>query len=334
MIVAIKQAAMHILDTSHRIPMLSEREMDISDAAINTYITRHVERVYDDAAHRNGEFMSNSGFKHHILEFKAGNVDFLALSRTVAQRLFEGLCNTENPSPCDIIVCNLIINEREVIGILKLDNKVGFTHRAEKDENGILNNLINHYAILPNVTQKINEYAFINTDTMSIRYHSGSYKIDGEKADLFADVLLECNYELSSREAVNTITKAAKRVTSENGGDTMETAARIKECVIENIEVGENIDTEKIANHVFDGRPAMLGEFRAKMEQASVPPQIEVNKYVTKKTTSDIKLVTDIGVEISFPAEYYNNSEYVDIINNDDGTISVRINNIGELINK
>ena len=334
MIAAIKQAILHILDASHQIPMISEREMDVNDAMINTYITRLIERVYDDSAHRNGEFMSNSGLKHHINEYKSGGENFIELSANIANRLFDALKNTEEPKPCDIIVCSVMINERDAIAVLKLDNKVGVTHRVEKDEDGILCNLINHYAILPTMTQKIGEYAFIMLDDLSIRYRGGSYKIDGEKADLFADILLECDYEISSREAVNTVTRAAKRVTAENGGDLMETAARMKECVISSIEERENLDTEKIADHVFNGRPAMLGEFKAKMENANVPPQIEVNTYVTKKVTSDIKLTTDIGVELSFPAEYYNNSEYVDIINNDDGTISIVIRNIGELTNK
>ena len=334
MIAAIKQAILHILDASHQIPIISEREMDVNDAMINTYITRIIERVYDDSAYRKGEFMSNSGLKHHMNEYKSGGENFIELSANIANRLFDALKNTEDPKPCDIVVCSVMINERDSIAILKLDNKVGVTHRVDKDEDGILCNLINHYAILPAMTQKIGEYAFIMLDDLSIRYRGGNYKIDGEKADLFADILLECDYEISSREAVNTVTRAAKRVTAENGGDMMETAARMKECVIDSIEERENLDTEKIANHIFDGRPAMLGEFKAKMENGNVPPQIEVNKYVTKKITSDIKLTTDIGVELSFPAEYYNNADYVDIINNDDGTISIVIRNIGELTNK
>ena len=334
MIAAIKQSILHILDASHQIPVISEREMDVNDAMINTYITRLIERVYDDSAYRKGEFMSNSGLKHHINEYKSGGENFIELSANIANRLFDGLKNTEDPKPCDIVVCLVMINERDSIAILKLDNKVGVTHRVEKDEDGILCNLINHYAILPTMTQKIGEYAFIMLDDLTIRYRGGNYKIDGEKTDLFADTLLECDYEISSREAVNTVTRAAKRVTAENGGDMMETAARMKECVIESIEERENLDTEKIANHIFDGRPAMLGEFKAKMENGNVPPQIEVNKYVTKKVTSDIKISTDIGEELSFPAEYYNNADYVDIINNDDGTISIVIHNIGELTNK
>lgn len=334
MIVAIKKAVLHILDSTNRMPMLSEKELDISDGMINTFITRHVEKVYDDASHRNGEFMSNSGFKYHINEYREKRTDLIELSRIIAERFFDGLCASEDAGTCDIIVCDLTIDERDVIGILKLNNKIGFTHQVIKNEEGIFNNLINHYAILPNMSQKLSEYAFIDVENLTIRYRSAVYKTDGEKTDMFADVLLECEYEISSREAVNTVTKAAKRVTQENGGDIMETAAKIKECVIGNIEEKKDIDTTEIANHIFDGRPVMKEEFNSKMDQSSVPRRIEVNKYVAKKVTSDIKITTDIGIELSFPAEYYRDNKYVDIINNEDGTISIQINNIGEIINK
>lgn len=54
-------------------------------------------------------------------------------------------------------------------------------------------------------------------------------KIDGETTDLIADVLLECIYDISSRESVNAVCKIAKKVTEENGGDTIETLSKMKE---------------------------------------------------------------------------------------------------------
>ncbi len=334
MIVAIKNAVLHILDPSHRLPVLSEHEMDVSDGMINTYLTTHIEKVYDDPAYRKAEFKSNSSLKFHIDRYREGEEDIVKLSKNIAERIFEGLLSTQDSSPCDIAVCELIINERRVIGILKLNNKTGFTHQVIKDGGGITNTVINHYSILPAQTQKITEYAFVDIEELSIRYKSAKYVIDGEKADLFADIVLECDYEISSREAVNTVTRTAKKITAENGGDTMETAAKIKECVIENIEQRIPFKTGTIADRVFDSHPVMKDEFKAKMEQAAVPDEIDINKYVTKKMTSNIRLVTDTGVELSFPAEYYSNSRYVDIVNNEDGTISISINNIGELTNK
>ncbi|MCC8169974.1 MAG: nucleoid-associated protein, partial [Oscillospiraceae bacterium] len=96
----------------------------------------------------------------------------------------------------------------------------------------------------------------------------------------------------------------------------------------------EYIEPEEMAKSIFDGRPVMRQEFMEKIEDANVPEKVEMNSYVTKKIGSNVKLSTDIGVELSFPAEYYRDGKYIDIINNEDGTISIQINNIGELINK
>ena len=110
----------------------------------------------------------------------------------------------------------------------------------------------------------------------------------------------------------------------------------MKEYVTESVEEGdtEYIETEKVAEKLFDGKPGMRDEFMEKIEKANVPQKVEVNSYVTKKLSSNVKIVTDIGIELVFPAEYYQNNDYIEFINNEDGTISIQINNIGELINK
>ena len=59
-----------------------------------------------------------------------------------------------------------------------------------------------------------------------------------------------------------------------------------------------------------------------------------MNEYITKKVNANIRLVTDTGIEILFPSEYYKDDDNISIINNDDGTISVQINNISKLTNK
>ena len=108
----------------------------------------------------------------------------------------------------------------------------------------------------------------------------------------------------------------------------------MKKYLTENINDIEYISPMQVAEEVFDGRPVMKDEFIEKIKDAEVPEQVEINKYVTKKLSSNVRIVTDIGVEISFPAEFYKDNEHIEIINNEDGTISIKINNIGELTNK
>lgn len=336
MIASIRRAILHILDASSGVSVYSDEELDITDASINNFITKHIEKIFEDAGLRSGEFSDNSGFKYHLLEYIKDENYFQTMSKFISQKVYEGVSQSENPDSSDLIVCDCIINERPILAILKCDNKIGYTHQVMQEEGKVKNQIINHYAILPTTSQKISECAFIRQDDFTIRYKSKKRKIDGETTDLIADVLLECIYDISSRESVNAVKKIAKKVTEENGGDSLETLSKMKEYITENIEEGdqEYIETDKVAEKIFDGKPGMREEFMEKIEKANVPQKVEVNSYVTKKLASNVKIVTDIGVELIFPAEYYQNSEYIEFINNEDGTISIQINNIGEMINK
>ena len=71
-----------------------------------------------------------------------------------------------------------------------------------------------------------------------------------------------------------------------------------------------------------------------KTQKAMVPETFEMNEYITKKINKNIKIVSDNGIEIAFPAEYYNDGDNIVITENEDGTISVQINNIKQLENK
>lgn len=336
MIASLKRAILHILDGNSGVNVYSDEELDISDASINNFITKHIEKVFEDASLRTGEFSDNSGFKYHLSEYIKNEDYFKKMSQFIAQRVYEGVTQSDKPDSSDLIVCDCIINERPILAVLKCDNKIGYTHQVMQEDNKVKNQIINHYAILPTTSQRISECAFINMEDFSIRYKGKRRKIDGETTDLIADVLLECIYDISSRESVNAVKKIAKKVTEENGGDALETLSKMKEYITENIEEGEQnyIETDKVAEKIFDGKPGMREEFIEKIEKANVPQKVEVNSYVTKKLASNVKIVTDIGIELTFPAEYYQNSEYIQFTNNEDGTISIQINNIGELINK
>ncbi len=336
MIASLKRAILHILDGNSGISVYSDEELDVTDASINSFITKHIEKVYEDAGLRSGEFSDNSGFKYHLTEYIKDKNYFPQMTKFIAERIYEGVTQSDKPDSSDLIVCDCVINERPILAVLKCENKIGYTHQVMQDEGKVKNQIINHYAILPTTSQKISECAFVNMDDYSIRYIGKKRKIDGETSDLIADVLLECIYDISSRESVNAVKRIAKKVAEENGGDALETLSKMKEYITENVEEGENeyIEPEKVAEKIFDGKPGMRDEFMEKLEKANVPQKVEVNSYVTKKLSSNVKVVTDIGVEIIFPAEYYQNSEYIEFINNDDGKISIRINNIGEVINK
>ncbi len=336
MIVGLKKAILHILDTSSGMGVFSDELLDIADAQINTFITTHIEKLYESAALRSAEFKETSGFRAKTEQYNNGELSFADLSKNAAERLYDAIVSSEEPKACDMIAVEFVSNDSHIFGILKCDNKTGFTHSVVQSEGRVKNNIINHYAILPSLTNKLAECAFVDLDTKEIKYIGKNSRIDGESVDIIAELLLECEYEISPRESANTVTRIAKKVAVENGADSIETRAKIKEYVTTSIEENdyEYLDTHKVAEKVFEGLPSVRDEFVEKMEKAGVPEKVEVNKYITKKMTANIKLSTNTGVELSFPPEHYKNPEFMELITNEDGTLSIKINNITELINR
>ena len=334
MIIDIKKAILHILDCNSGAGIFSEEEIDLSDNMVSAYFTKHIEKVYNDAGLRKGEFTDNSGFKYHLKEYISGDISFANFSLFIAERLYENIKNSEDVESSDIAVIECIIKDRKIMAILKFDNKVGYVHQVSQEGGKIKNEIINHYAILPPITNKITSYAFIDMEDFTIRYKGKKITIDGEKLDLIADACLECIFDISVRESYNAVRKIAKNVSAEYGASEIETEARMKKYVKETAVAKEEINVEDAAEEMFSGLVSAKHDFCEKLKEANVPEKIEMNPYIAKKVNANIRLVTDTGVEILFPSEYYKDDENISIINNDDGTISVQINNINKLTNK
>ena len=76
--------------------------------------------------------------------------------------------------------------------------------------------------------------------------------------------------------------------------------------------------------NVFAQAPMDLGNKAAK-------------RYVTsqaKRVTKSHKIRTDTGIELTFPAEYGENSDFIEFFSTPDGRIEIALKNIGAIENR
>ena len=334
MIITINKAVLHVLDATSGTTIYSDSEFDSQNPVMASYINNHIEKLYDDASLRKGSFNSNSGFLYNLKQYKNNDLNFIAFSKYIAEKLYELVQSSDNIHSFDVLVCDFTANEIPELAILKCDNKIGHIHKVITEESKIRNEIVNYSAILPTPTQRISECVFINLDTFEIRYKSKKIVSEGEKIDLLADGLLECLYDISAKESFNAVERIAKKVAKEYGGDGIDEAAKIKDYVKNTALVKERIDLGEVSKKVFDNSVSAREEFMLKSQKAMVPETFPMNEYITKKINKNIKIAADNGIEISFPAEYYNDGDNIIITENEDGTICVQINNIKELEKK
>ena len=330
MIVTIKKAILHIIAPGIDNSLYSSSELDLTDGVTHAFIISHIEKMYDDPTLRTGTFSASSGFKYQMCQYREGKESFVEMSKAVAKKLSDGIAQGEVCLPSDIIVCECVISERDVIAVLKCDNKAVISHKTDGDKNEI----VSYYSVLPTSTQKLGDCAFVDLRDLSIKFKGKSVTLDGERLNLMSEVLLECDSELSVSEAFSKVQKLAKKVSEEYGGDTAETDARIKQAVKETPADEDKVSLGKITETVFGAAPAAKAEFSEKLKAAAVPQEIEKVEYITKRANKKIKIVTDTGIEILMPSELYRDGENMVMNPNEDGTYTIEINNIREIENK
>ena len=55
---------------------------------------------------------------------------------------------------------------------------------------------------------------------------------------------------------------------------------------------------------------------------------------MTLKKVCRHKLKTDTGIELTIPTDYFDNTEYVEFNNNEDGTLSITLKHISNIVNR
>ncbi|MGN0517889.1 MAG: nucleoid-associated protein [Acutalibacteraceae bacterium] len=332
--ITINSAILHILDFNSGLAVYSRQPLDMSDAVNQTYIDRHIEKVLSDERLKCGELLSNSTFKENLEKYKKNEIDLVSISSDIAKTMFDAISVSDKLTSVDVVVCDFNADEQHMLAILMYPNKTYYTHQIVQLDIGFKNELIQHCAILPSLSQKLDEFAFIDIDSGKVKFFDKKRNIDGHNSFIFKDHVLKCTSEISAKETIKIVTKIADKIAEDNGENSAVAVSRVKSFIAETAEVSENIKPAELIQEVFAESPIMQTEFEKEIKEVGIPEQIKIEKSVAIKSTRNHKIKTDTGIEIIFPSDYLDNNEYINIINNPDGTISIELNKIGKIMNK
>ncbi|EHQ92115.1 nucleoid-associated protein [Desulfosporosinus youngiae] len=334
MITIINKAILHILDFKSGIMVFSDQELDIGSKSVLTFLTKHIEKIMNDSGSKSGNFNADSSYKKKLTEYVTDNIDFTSFSVHTAELVYSAISLSDILEPADLIVCDVNIDDKRFIAILKCNNKVGFTHQVIKNEGKIQNGIINHYAILPNISQKIDEYAIIEVSSLDIRFCDKKRFIDGKDTYILSDIVLGCNSTISPKNAIDLLHSITRMVSENHGQSSVAAISKVKNYLVENAEVSEYLDTTELGKEVFNSSPIMQEEYIKEVKNTGIPETVKVDRSFAIKKGKNHRIKTDTGIEITFPADYFHNKDYIEFINNPDGTLSIEMKNIGKIINK
>ena len=331
--VIIDKAILHILDFNSGMTVYSDEELTVQDS-IETFLLKHIEKSWGSQDAKPGTFYDDSHCAQLVKEYLSGEMSFVPFSKELAKKLEDAFVHAEEMASSDVIVADVRIDDRRQIVIFKSNSHIGYTHQVNQTEAGIKNEIINHYSIMPNLSQKMEEFAFIDTESKEISVTAKKYTIDGNSILVFPEILLECSLTPSPKEAIKNLSKTAAKVAEAYGQDKVATEAAVKSYVTENMQNTDELDLLEAGKEIFKENPSMQADFDNAIKEAGFTEPVKMDQEATIKKMCKHKLKTDTGIELTIPSEYFDNTEFMEFHNNEDGTLSIMLKHIGNIVNR
>lgn len=330
----INKAILHILDFNSDVCVLSQRELDFSSSTINTYIEKHLGHILMDANQKPGAFLHDSSFFVQLNKYLMQQISFIEFSSIVGNILYEQISRSDKLDSTDLLVVDFFENNAKHLALLLLTSKTAYTHQVINSDGEMHNEIIRHYAILPNTTQKLDSYALISCDNFTVGFSDKKRMIDGNDTYLLPDILLQCTSSVSSKEVIKTVSQIATEIAEKHGANSAVILSKAKNYLLENAEISSTFSPTELGQDIFADSDEMQKEFELQISKAQLPPDVKIEKTLAIRTGKNHKIKTDTGIEITFPAEYFENHDFIEFINNPDGTLSIELKNIGKILNK
>lgn len=327
----IKKAILHIIDREAGSLICSQAELDLKEYAVKQYLDSIIKRL-EKAEYKSGLLNQESEFYHLV---KNDELDFIEKTSDVAQMLFDSLAISEDAPSGDLLVFEAAeLDGTPKFGLIKFNYKPSFTHHVTYVEDKMQNNIILNKTIFPSMTQRIEECCLINLESFELEIVEKKYSFEGQKRLFFTERFLQVDPKPTVSENLKIIKKAVKEVANRYNEEEYVSMSQTQQAIFESIEEDGIISKEKIAEAVFDTNESAKQEYFEIIEQTKFSEEIPSNipKYEKKYSKQKFKLTN--GIELSVPTDIFKDKELIEFINNPDGTISVMIKNVENVISK
>lgn len=331
--IIIRNAIMHILDSSIGMPVLSDALLD-GGPDLNDFIRSHIYKIASCDDLKSCSFHTEDSYIYGLLQnFSEENL--IPFSQEVANHLYKIMNENIDIPAGDFIVATYQFQSEPYLAFLKLNYKETLVHYTDGSEGYNQNLIVKQTATLPGLGTRLSEAVLIRLNDFSIQIIEKKYDVNGTKTNYLSKLFLQCTAKLSPKSKLSLVTKAVEQINNKYFEEDFDKHLEAKSIIQNEIVEEGTLNIPAITEKIYGDQPEIKEEFTEKLakyhiEKEEIKPQ---NAQTIRKLEKQY-LTTDSGIEINIPMEEYNNPQNIEFITNPDGTISVLIKNINHLKTK
>lgn len=325
MSIRFNQVIIHSLQLDMGQPIISNECLVLTDE-IEAFVTKKISEVFDSVDVHKCKFESQVGLVpegdlYRLLN-NGSSSNFKAISILLANKFFNYMCNYDLIENGDLVVMELERDGESFIGVLKLNHKKQYMNSIGEGESVRIIQGTNTYE------NKTKEAALINTESLDV------IMLDNSK-EKYLGLLLEVNSELSVSQKLALVEMITREVIEEHLENPTEAITILKSNIAESIFESSQVPVAQVIRDTFKEFEEVTNECIGKLEECGIGGEhISISTPKLARKYTNHKLKTNTGVEIKLPTDMMNNPNFIEMVNNPDGTISIVIKNIGQIINK
>ncbi len=332
--IIVDKILMHMMDFEHREIIFSKDFLELSPT-MQEYYDKKIEKAWTSSQLKEIELGDFSSIILRCKDMIEDETKYHSHSQTITQELFDlGLLIQLMPN-CNIIFVECKINGMKHMAILKLNYKMAPVNVIEKDEQGITKVRITNRQMVPPKSSLVEEAIIVNVEENRVFIIEKKFEIDGKKDYYLNSQYLKGEPKMTDKQKMTLLNRAITRIESQFGVNEFEPKALVKQemmnCLLENRE----IKPLEIASNV------LKKDYNAQVECLDLLQDLGVDEnttisssYESVERISKCKIVTDQNVEIIVNVSDYLEGNNIQKIKNENGTYSIIINDIREIIVK
>lgn len=327
----ISNAILHSIGSREETTLFSNAELDMDSETCFEFVSKHVRRLLHNPGAKEATFSQGSAVYDKIKQYQKGELRFKEMSIQLCRSLAKIIWENEDIPSADFLITAFSNQNKDYLAMIKVNYGECFTHHITETENGAEAQIIKNTMVLPVTASKVDEACLIPYDPMVLHILEKPHMVGNEETLYFSKMFLECETEISKKEAAEKIIEIAEEVNTKHFSRNLEMEARLKCALIEETMDDGEEDTlvlDNVAQRVFEENEAARSEFIGMAQQSGLPPILKLDKPFVQREFKIQRFKADNGIELKCPSELFQNPDAISITNHSDGTVTIILKNL------
>jgi hypothetical protein len=325
--IIINKILMHMLDFEHRKIYHSSQFVDLNETNLD-YYRKKVEKMFTSTAMKE----LTVGTMHELMlrsdKMVESDDEFMKQAHDLTDQLYRLGSVIEEMPNSNVLFVDCIKDGEKYVAIIKLNYRMIPMSVVEE---GIVR--ITKQQVLPTASSAVDEAIVVNVDQKKLYLIEKKYMIDGKNDYYLNPQWIKGEEQLTDKQKFNTMKKVIRKMDDIYQVNDGKALPLMKQEINEKVETHQPIKPLEIVKKVLEKDYQAQEESEIMMKDLGIDEDDQIQSL--SKSSMDIcKLVLDDDIEVSLPIDLYLSGQYIEKKKEEDGTYSLTLKDINEIIVK